>query len=91
MVCPDKFHFSELPPYQAFFSNFRNNNPLDKDFIDYEKLRKSGHDEQQALKKLQVKTIPPSAFDNNNNLRENWKKNGMTVFKVFCSGTITRM
>ena len=53
---PDKLDFPELPPYEAFFSNFRNNNPLDKDFIDYDKLRKSGLDEQQTLKWLQMKT-----------------------------------
>ena len=35
-------------------------NPLDKDFVDYEKLRKSGLDEQQALTKLQINTVHPS-------------------------------
>ena len=77
----DKLNFPELPPYEAFFSKLRNNNPLEKDFIDYEKLRKSGFDEQQALKKLQ--TVPPSGLDNYNYLQETWKKNGMTVFKDF--------
>ena len=80
---PDKFDFPELPPYEAFFSKLRNNNPLDKDFIDYEKLRKSGFDEQQALKKLQIRNVPPSGLDNYNYLQETWKKNGMKVFKVF--------
>ena len=37
----DKLDFPELPPYEAIFSKLRNNNPLDKDFIDYEKFRKS--------------------------------------------------
>ena len=36
----DKLDFRELTPYEAFFSKLRNSNPLDKDFIDYEKLRK---------------------------------------------------
>ena len=80
---PDKLDFPELPPYEAFFSKLRNNNPLDKDFVDYEKLRKSGFDEQQALKKLQIQTVPPSGLDNYNYLQETWKKNGMTVFKDF--------
>ena len=38
---PDKLDFPGLPPYEAFFSKLRNNDPLDKDFTDYEKLRKS--------------------------------------------------
>ena len=80
---PDKLDFPGLSPYEAFFSKLRNNNPLHKDFTDYEKLRKSGLDEQQALKKLQIKTVPSSGLDNYNYLQETWKKNGMTVFKDF--------
>ena len=80
---PGKLDFPELPPYEAFFSKLRNNNPLDKDFIDYEKLRKNGFDDQQALKKLQIKTVPSSGLDNYNYLQETWKKNGMSVFKDF--------
>ena len=72
-----------MPPYEVFFSKLRNNNPLDKDFIDYEKLRKSEFDKEQALKKLQIKTVPPSGLDNYNYLQETWNKNGMTVFKDF--------
>ena len=60
----DKLDFPELPPYETFFSKLRNNNPQDRDFIDYEKLGKSGLDEQQVLKKLQIKTAPPSGLDN---------------------------
>ena len=70
-----------MKPFSVNF--FRNNNPLDKDFIDYEKLRKSGFDEQQTLKKLQIKTVPPSGLDNYNYLQETWKKNGMRAFKDF--------
>ena len=80
---PDKLDFPGLPPYEAFFSKLRNNNPLDKDFTDYEKMRKSGLDEQQALKKLQLKTVPPSGLDNYSYLQQTWQKNGMTVFKDF--------
>ena len=55
---------------KLFFSKLRKNNPLDKDFLDYDKLRKSMLDEQQALKKLQVKTVPQSGWDSYNYLRE---------------------
>ena len=80
---PDKTDLPKLPPYEAFFSELRNNNALEKDFIDYEKLRKSEFDEQQALKKLQIKTGPPSGLDNYNYLQKTWNKNGMTVCKDF--------
>ena len=60
---PEKLDFPKLPPYEAFFSKLRNNNSLDKDFIVFEKLRKSELVEQLALRKLQIKTIPSSGFD----------------------------
>ena len=39
---PDKLDFPDLPPYKAFFSKLRNNNPLDKDFIFMRSLEKVG-------------------------------------------------
>ena len=33
--CPKKMNNSELPPYDAFFSELRNVNPLEKDYSDY--------------------------------------------------------
>ena len=61
---PDKLDFPVLPPYGAFLNKLRNNNPLDKDFVDNEQLRKSGLDEKQALKNSQIETVPPSGLDN---------------------------
>ena len=67
----------------SLFIKLRNKNLLDKDFFEYERLRTGGFDEQQALKKLQFKAVPPSGLDNYNYLQGNWKKNGMTVLKDF--------
>ena len=47
---PDELDFPQLPPYKAFFSKLGKNNPLDKDCIDFKKLRKKGLDKEQALK-----------------------------------------
>ena len=74
---------SRKKPHEAFSSKLRNNNPLDKDFKDYQKLRSSGLDEQQALKKLQFKSVPTSGWDNYKHLEEIWQKHGMTTFKDF--------
>ena len=62
--CADKLENEELPPYEAFFSKLRNNNPLDKDFKDFQNLESSGLDGQQALKKLQIKSALASGWDN---------------------------
>ena len=37
----DKLENEELSPYEAFFSKLRKNNPLDKYFKEYQKLRSS--------------------------------------------------
>ena len=66
----DKLENEDLPPYEAFFSKLRNNNPLEKDFEVYQKLRSSGLDEQRALKKLQIKSVPAYGWDNYENLQE---------------------
>ena len=46
-------------------------------------MRSSGLDEQQALKQLQVKTVPASGWDNYKYLQEVWPKHGMTTFSDF--------
>ena len=73
----------ELPPYEAFFSKLRNNNPLDKDFQDYQKLRSSGLDKQKVLKKLQMRSVPANGWENYKYLQEIWQKHGKTTFKDF--------
>ena len=80
---PDKLENEELPPYEAFSSKLRNNNPLDEDFKDFQNRKSSGLDEQQALNKLQIKSVPALGWDNYKYLQEIWQKHGMTTFKDF--------
>ena len=40
--CPEKTNNEELPPYDSFFSILRNNNPLEKDYNDFQNLVNSG-------------------------------------------------
>ena len=79
----NKLENEELPPCEAFFSKLRNNNPLDKDFKDYQKLSSSGVDEQKVLRKLQIKSVPASGWENCKYLQEIWQKHGMTTFEEF--------
>ena len=67
---PDKLDFPELPPHEALFSKLRNNNPLDEEIINFGKMSKSGLGEQQVLKNLQIKTVPPSGLNNYNYLQK---------------------
>ena len=52
--CPQKMNNSELPPYDAFFSKFRNVNLLEKDFSDYQKLLSCGLKTEEALFKMNL-------------------------------------
>ena len=51
--------------------------------MDYQNFRSSGLDEQQALKKLPIKSQPTSGWDDYKYLQEIWQKHRMTTFKDF--------
>ena len=74
-----------------FFTKLRSNNLLDKDFKDYQNLRWSGLDEQRALEKNQIKTVPASEWDLYKYLQEIWQNKGMIHVKVYCIGTTTKV
>ena len=60
---PEKLDATFLPPYDCFFSKLRNYNPLEKEFTDFTKLLNSGFSQQESLKKLSLKNVPPSGID----------------------------
>ena len=72
-----------LPPYECFFSKFRDHNPLEKEFTNFTKLLNSGLSQQEALQKLRLKVVPPSGFDNYNYLEIVWEHEQMTTFQDF--------
>ena len=75
--------FSRTSTLKNIFLNLRNNNLLDKDLRDYEKLINNGIDEQQALKKIQIKTLLQSGDEDYTFLRKILHNIGMIVFKNF--------
>ena len=56
--CPEKMNNKEHPPYDSFISILRNNNPLEKDYIDFQNLVNSGLTTEQAVAKLRMDRIP---------------------------------
>ena len=52
--CPEKINIKELPPCDSFCSILRNNNPLEKDYNDFQKLVNSGLTTEQAVAKLRM-------------------------------------
>ena len=62
--CPQKMINSELPPHDAFFSKLRNMNPLEKDYLDYQKLLSCGLKTEEALSKMKLSKPPPSGEEN---------------------------
>ena len=59
----------QLPSYDDFYSKLNYDNPLDKEYDGYRKLLNNGITEEQALKKLGLKTKPPTGLDNYNYLK----------------------
>ena len=62
--CPQKMNNTELPPYHSFFSILRNNNPLEKDYNDFQNLANSGSTTEQAVAKLRMERILPTVAEN---------------------------
>ena len=80
---PEKLDAIFLPPYDCLFSKLRNYNPLGKKFTDFTKLLNSGFSQQESLKKLRLKNVPPSGNDNYNYLKVVWVQEQMATFRDF--------
>ena len=80
---PNKLDEQQLPSYDDFYSRLKNSNPLDKEFDDYQKLLNTGITEEQALKKLGLKTKPTTGLENYNYLKSIWEQEKMTTFRDF--------
>ena len=80
---PEKLDATFLPPYDCFFSKLRNYNPLEKEFTDFTKLLNSGFSQQESLKKLRLKNVPPFGIDNYKYLKVVWEQEKMATFRDF--------
>ena len=61
---PEKLNNNELPPFDSFFSNLHNTNPLEKDYNDFENLTTSGLSSEQAVYKLRLNNISATGDEN---------------------------
>ena len=77
-----KTNNSDVPTYVAFFSRFRNVNPLEKDYSDYQDLRSCGLKTEDALSQLKFSKPPPSE-EGNQYLLHIWNRENMCIFKDF--------
>ena len=80
---PEMLDANFLPPYDCFFRKLRSYNALEKEFTDFTKLLNSGFSQQESLKKLRLKNIPPSGIDNYNYLKVAWEQEEMATFRDF--------
>ena len=74
---------SELLPYDAFFSNLRNMNPIKNDYSDYQKSISSGLKTEEALSKREFSKPPPSGEENYQYLLDIWYHENICTFKIF--------
>ena len=62
--CPEKMNNKELPPFDSFFSILCNNNPLEKDYNDFQNRVNSGLTTEQAVAKSQMDRKLPTGAKN---------------------------
>ena len=78
--CPERMNSKELTPHESFFSTLRNNNPLEKDYNDFQNLVNSGLTTEQAVAKLRTDRIPLTGVENYSYLQGVWEINNMQFF-----------
>ena len=81
--CPEKMNNDEIPPYHSFISILRNNNPLEKDYNDFQNLVNSGLTTEQVVAKLRTDRILPTGAENYSYLQSVWENNNMQKFSDF--------
>ena len=81
--CPQKMNNSDFPPYDGFFSRFRNLNPSENDYSDYQALFGSGLKTEEALTKMKFPKPPPSGEENYQYLLDIWNHENICTFKDF--------
>ena len=81
--CPEEMNNKELLPFDSFFSILRNNNPLEKDYNDFQNLVNSGLTTEQAVAKLRRDRISPTGAENYSYLQSVWENNNMQNFSDF--------
>ena len=61
--CPEKVNNKKFTPYHFLFSILRNNNPIEKDYNDFENRVNSGSTTEQAVARLRTDRIPPTGAE----------------------------
>ena len=79
----NKLDEQQLPSYDGFYSKLTKSNPLDKEYDDFQKLLNTEITEEQALKKLGVKTKPPTIWKTTTTLNLSKKRKRWQHFAIF--------
>ena len=74
---------TELPPYDAFYSEKRGCNPLVAEYMEYVNLVESGMTAEQAVAKLKLSKTPATGVENYQYLKKIWKQEHMISIKNF--------
>ena len=81
--CQEIMNNQQLPPYDSFFSILRNNNPLEKNYNDFQNLVNSGLTTEQAVAKLRKDRIPLTGAENYSYLQSVWLSEGVKTLQDF--------
>ena len=81
--CTENLSNKELPPYDPYFKNLHNSNPLEKNYNDFENLVQSDLSREQAMAKLKMNNVPPTWAENHAFLQIIWDNEHKQSFADF--------
>ena len=73
----EKLHEGELPPMDVFYSTLKQCNILEADYLEYQKLLRTGKTSKEVLECLNLETPPLTKEENYKYCQKVWKENNM--------------
>ena len=80
---PDKVQKTELPTYDAYYSELFSYSPFEAEYNRYVTLLKSGMTTEHVVTKLKLSEPPPTGVEDYQNLQKSWEWERMSSFKHF--------
>ena len=72
-----------LPPYEAFHNKLRKENPLERKYLDYERLICGRLSTECAAVKIGLPQTPPTGAESYSHLQKVWEQEKIKPFKNF--------
>lgn len=79
----EKLNFDRLPPYEAFYSDLKQGNILEEEYKEFSNYLNDGFSEAEALKMLDLKSVPLTGRAIYDELKVIWDREGMSTLRDY--------